>query len=59
MSRLKSLFCWLFHQNSREVLLRGNHPLGLDDVVFCTRCDRARGRGVQVLRLAPAMTPAR
>lgn len=58
MSRLKPFLCWLFHQSSREVLLRGEHPLGLDDVVFCTRCDRARGRGVGVLQLAPAMNAA-
>ncbi|MBO0707327.1 MAG: hypothetical protein J2P43_00385 [Candidatus Dormibacteraeota bacterium] len=57
MSRLKPFFCWLFHQSSREILLRGTHPLGLDDVVFCARCDRARGRGVGVLQLAPAMNP--
>ncbi len=59
MSRLKSLSCWLLHQSSREILLRGNHPFGRDDVVFCARCDRARGRGVQVLRLAPATAPVR
>ncbi|MBO0701387.1 MAG: hypothetical protein J2P38_00530 [Candidatus Dormibacteraeota bacterium] len=58
MTRLKPLICWLFHQNARQVLLRGTLPFGMDDVVFCVRCDRARGRGVGVLRMAQAMTPA-
>jgi hypothetical protein len=58
MSGIKQFVCWLMHQRSREVLVRGNHPLGLDDVVFCVRCDRARGRSVRVLHLAPAMIPA-
>ena len=43
--------CWLFHQNEREVLLKGILPGGIDAVVFCWRCDRMRGRAVKVLDL--------
>ena len=45
--------CWLFHQKSREVLLKGVLPGGIDSVVFCWRCDRMRGRAVRVLQLTP------
>jgi hypothetical protein len=49
------LFCWLFHQRQREVLLAGVLPGGIDAIVFCWRCDRMRGRAVKVLdlKLAP------
>ena len=43
--------CWLFHQKEREVLLKGILPGGIDEVVFCWRCDRMRGRAVKVLDL--------
>jgi hypothetical protein len=47
------LFCWVFHRRERLVLLTGILPGGIDAVVFCSRCDRMRGRAVQVLKLNP------
>jgi hypothetical protein len=44
--------CWFFHQREREVLLQGILPGGIDAVVFCWRCDRMRGRAVQVLQMS-------
>jgi hypothetical protein len=49
---LKTLVCWLFHQNAREILLPGILPMQLDAVVFCWRCDSFRGRPIHVLQLA-------
>ncbi len=40
--------CWLFHRSSRELLVPGVLPWGLDAVVFCWRCDEFRGRAVKV-----------
>jgi len=45
---IHQLFCWLLHRNSRELLIPGILPFGLDAVVFCWRCDRFRGRPVKV-----------
>jgi len=53
MAPMGFLTCWLFHRREREVLLAGILPWGLDAVVFCRRCDRMRGRSVQVLELKP------
>ena len=50
---MQYLYCWLFHRREREILLAGILPGGLDAVVFCWRCDRMRGRSVQVLELSP------
>jgi hypothetical protein len=46
---VEHLICWLLHRREREVLIPGILPYGFDAVVFCWRCDRFRGRGVQVL----------
>ena len=40
--------CWLFHKSTRELLIPGILPWGVDDVVFCWRCDKFRGRAVKV-----------
>jgi hypothetical protein len=45
---IEHLVCWLLHHREREVLIPGVLPYGFDAVVFCWRCDRFRGRGVQV-----------
>jgi len=45
------IVCWLLHRRSREVLLQGILPWGIDAVVFCWRCDHMRGRAVRVLQL--------
>lgn len=44
------LVCWLMHRSTRELLLPGILPFGLDAVVFCWRCDKFRGRAVRVFR---------
>ena len=47
---LHQLFCWLLHRKSRELLIPGILPFGLDAVVFCWRCDKFRGRAVRVFQ---------
>ena len=42
--------CWLLHRSTRELLIPGILPWGVDDVVFCWRCDKLRGRAVKVFR---------
>ena len=42
--------CWLMHRSTRELLLPGILPFGLDAVVFCSRCDKFRGRAIRVFR---------
>jgi hypothetical protein len=48
MEKLQPIVCWLFHQRTREILLPGRLPYGLDAVVFCWKCDEARGRPIRV-----------
>jgi hypothetical protein len=47
---LHQLVCWFLHRNSRELLIPGILPFGLDAVVFCWRCDKFRGRAVKVFQ---------
>jgi hypothetical protein len=47
---MSTLMCWLLHRHDRTILINGVLPWGLDAVVFCYRCDRMRGRAVQVLQ---------
>jgi hypothetical protein len=51
------LVCWLLHRREREILVPGILPYGFDAVVFCSRCDRFRGRGLQVLDFRRALNP--
>ena len=44
--------CWLMHKPNRKILIRGTLPMGIDDVVFCERCDRKPGRLVRVFQPA-------
>ena len=44
--------CLFLHRREREILVQGILPWGIDAVVFCWRCDRMRGRAVQVLQLS-------
>ena len=47
---LHQLVCWFLHRGSRELLIPGILPFGLDAVVFCWRCDKFRGRAVKVFQ---------
>jgi len=49
---IEHLVCWLLHRRQREILIPGILPYGFDAVVFCWRCDKFRGRGLQVLDLS-------
>ena len=43
-----ALICWFMHQQARKILIPGLLPWNIDAVVFCSKCDRYRGRAVQV-----------
>lgn len=47
---LEQFVCWMLHSSTRELLVPGILPWGIDSVVFCWRCDKFRGRPVRVLQ---------
>ena len=48
----QQLICTFLHRHTREILIPGLLPWGIDAVVFCWKCDRYRGKPVKVF--APA-----